>query len=126
MEKLTVQEEEVMLYFWKLGDSFIRDVVDAMPQPGMPYTTVASVIRNLEKKGYLLGRKLGNSTFYDIQVQQTDYKKQFMGSVVRNYFTGSYKELVSFFVKDQKISKEELKDLIDLIENDESEERRES
>ena len=124
MEKLTVQEEEVMLYFWKLGNSFIREVVDAMPEPRMPYTTVASVVRNLEKKGYLAGRKLGNSTFYDILIAQNEYKKLFMGSVVRNYFTGSYKELVSFFVKDQKISKDELKDLIDLIETDDDEERR--
>ena len=124
MEKFTVQEEEVMLYFWKLGNSFIREVVDAMPEPRMPYTTVASVVRNLEKKGYLAGRKLGNSTFYDILIAQNEYKKLFMGSVVRNYFTGSYKELVSFFVKDQKISKDELKDLIDLIETDDDEERR--
>ena len=124
MEKLTVQEEEVMLYFWKLGNSFIREVVDAMPEPRMPYTTVASVVRNLEKKGYLAGRKLGNSTFYDILIAQNEYKKLFMGSVVRNYFTGSYKELVSFFVKDQKISKDELKDLINLIETDDDEERR--
>ncbi len=126
MEKLTVQEEEVMLYFWKSGNSFIREVLDSMPEPRMPYTTVASVVRNLEKKGYLAGRKLGNSTFYDILIPQNEYKKQFMGSVVRNYFTGSYKELVSFFVKDQKISKEELKDLIDLIENGDKEERSES
>ena len=50
MERLTQQEEEVMLYFWKLGPSFIRDVLNQMPTPKPPYTSVASVVRNLEKK----------------------------------------------------------------------------
>ena len=122
MEKLTVQEEEVMLYFWKMDASFIRDIIDAMPEPRPPYTTVASIVKNLEKKGYLQSQKVGNSTMFHILIPQTDYKRQFMGNVVSNYFTGSYKELVSFFVKDRKISKEELKDLIELIENGDNEE----
>lgn len=120
MEKLTVQEEEVMLYFWKLGDSFIRDVVDAMPEPKAPYTSVASVVRNLEKKGYLVAQKLGNTLLYKVAIAQHDYKKHFMGNVVSNYFTGSYKELVSFFVRDQKINKAELEELIHLIEDEEA------
>ena len=53
MERLTQQEEEVMLYFWKLGESFIRDVLNQMPEPRPPYTSLASVVRNLEKKKYL-------------------------------------------------------------------------
>ena len=118
MEKLTLQEEEVMLYFWKKDASFIRDIIDAMPEPRPPYTTVASIVKNLEKKGYLKSQKIGNTTMFHIVIPQNEYKRQFMGNVVSNYFTGSYKELVSFFVKDRKISKEELKDLIDLIEND--------
>lgn len=61
MERLTQQEEEVMLYFWRMGASFIREVVDEMPEPKPPYTSVASVVRNLEKKQYLLPTKLGNS-----------------------------------------------------------------
>lgn len=120
MEKLTQQEEEVMLYFWRLGPSFIRDIVNEMPAPQPPYTSVASVVRNLERKQYLSPFKLGNSIQYHPEIKEGDYKRIFLSGVVSNYFTGSYKEMVSFFVRDRKISKEELKDLIDIIEDEES------
>lgn len=120
MERLTQQEEEVMLYFWKLGPSFIREVVNEMPVPKPPYTSVASVVRNLERKDYLSPYKLGNSIQYQPTVKESDYKRYFLGGVVSNYFTGSYKEMVSFFVRDRKISKKELKELMDIIEEEES------
>lgn len=120
MEKLTQQEEEVMLYFWKLGPSFIRDILNRMPEPKPPYTSVASVVRNLEKKRYLSPYKIGNSIQYYPEIKESDYKRYFLSEVVSNYFTGSYKEMVSFFVRDRKISKKELKDLIDIIEEEES------
>lgn len=120
MEKLTQPEEDVMIYFWRLGPSFIRDVVNEMPEPRPPYTSVASVVRNLEKKNYLIPYKLGNSIQYHPQVKESDYKRAFLSGVVRNYFTGSYKEMVSFFVRDRKISKDELKELIDIIDKEES------
>lgn len=120
MKKLTLQEEEVMLYFWKLGSCFIREVVNEMPDPKPPYTSVASVVRNLERKQYLSSLKVGNSIQYQPAIKQSDYKRYFLSGVVSNYFTGSYKEMVSFFVRDRKISKKELKDLIDIIEDEES------
>lgn len=64
MERLTQQEEEVMIYFWKMGPSFIREIVNEMPEPKPPYTSVASVVRNLEKKKFLSPFKLGNSIQY--------------------------------------------------------------
>ncbi len=120
MEKLTIQEEEIMLYFWKKEARFIRDIIDEMPEPRPPYTTVASIVKNLERKGYLHAQKVGNTTLFGVAIEQNEYKRHFMRNVVSNYFTGSYKELVSFFVKDQKISKEELHELISLIENESS------
>ena len=118
MERLTQQEEEVMLYFWKLGPSFIRDVLNQMPTPKPPYTSVASVVRNLEKKEYLSPFKLGNSIQYHPVIKESDYKRYFLSGVVSNYFTGSYKEMVSFFVRDRKISKKELEDLIEANDYD--------
>lgn len=120
IERLTQQEEQVMIYFWQLGPSFIRDVLTEMPDPKPPYTSVASVVRNLEKKKYLSPFKVGNSIQYNPIIKESDYKRVFLSGVVRNYFTGSYKEMVSFFVKDQKISKDELKELLDIIENEET------
>ena len=120
MERLTQQEEEVMIYFWKMGPSFIREILNEMPEPKPPYTSVASVVRNLEKKKFLSPFKLGNSIQYHVLVKESDYKRSFMNGVVSNYFTGSYKEMVSFFVRDRKISKKELEDLINIIEDEES------
>ncbi|WP_106828470.1 BlaI/MecI/CopY family transcriptional regulator [Parabacteroides pacaensis] len=118
MERLTAQEEEIMLYIWKLGPCFIRDIVNEISEPKPPYTSVASVVRNLEKKQYVSATKFGPITQYTPVVKESDYKRAFMSKVVHNYFTGSYKEMVSFFIKDRKLSKEDLRELMDIIENE--------
>ena len=82
----------------------------------IPYTTVASTIKNLEKKGYLSSRLLGNAYLYQPAVSEEEYKKKFMGKVVKEYFDNSYKELVNFFVEQKKLSAKELKEIIRLIE----------
>ena len=105
MERLTAQEESVMLYIWKLGSCFIRDILNEMPDPKPPYTSVASVVRNLEKKKYVTPKKFGTITLFSPRVKEAEYKRTFMSNVVQNYFTGSYKEMVSFFVRDRKLSK---------------------
>ena len=62
MERLTAQEEEIMLYIWKLGPCFIRDILNEMQEPRPPYTSVASVVRNLERKKYVSPKKYGTIT----------------------------------------------------------------
>ncbi|MGE6220728.1 BlaI/MecI/CopY family transcriptional regulator [Nubsella zeaxanthinifaciens] len=116
MEKLTQQEEEAMLAVWQVGPGFIKDFMDAMPEPKAPYTTVASTVKNLERKGYLKGERYANAIRYSAKVKEADYKKRFMNGFVNSYFQNSYKELVAFFAKDKKISAAELKEIIDLIE----------
>ncbi len=116
MEKLTIQEEEVMLYIWSIGDCFVKDIVAKFPEPRPPYTTVASIVNNLKRKQYVAAKRYGNTYQYTPLIQQGDYRRTFMSGVVRNYFANSYKEMVSFFAKEQKISADELKDIIDLIE----------
>ena len=118
MERLTAQEESVMLYIWKLGSCFIRDILNEMPDPKPPYTSVASVVRNLEKKKYVTPKKFGTITLFSPRVKEAEYKRTFMSNVVQNYFTGSYKEMVSFFVRDRKLSKSDLQDLMDQIEKE--------
>ncbi|NDV46146.1 BlaI/MecI/CopY family transcriptional regulator [Paludibacter sp. 221] len=116
MEKLTYQEEELMLIIWEQGKGFIKDFLQKMEEPPPPYTTVASVVKNLEKKGYVTSKRYGNTYEYSPIVDENDYKSKFMSNVVRNYFENSYKEMVSFFVQKQKISTEELQEIIKLIE----------
>ncbi|RZK50140.1 MAG: BlaI/MecI/CopY family transcriptional regulator [Pedobacter sp.] len=119
MEKLSLQEEEAMLAVWKIGKGFIKDFMDVLEDPKPPYTTLASTIKNLEKKGYLKSEKLANAYRYSARIKEAEYKKKFMSGFVNNYFKSSYKDLVAFFAKDNKISAEELKDIISLIENPE-------
>lgn len=116
MEKLTHQEEAVMLHIWQLKECVVKDILNEMDDPKPPYTTVASIVRNLEQKDYLNSKKYGNVWVYTPKVTEDDYKKAFMSNVVKSYFENSYKELVSFFVKEEKISPEELQEIVKMIE----------
>jgi BlaI family transcriptional regulator, penicillinase repressor len=116
MEKLTQQEEEVMQVIWSMGEGNIKAFLEKMLDPKPPYTTLASTIKNLEKKKYVSGKLVGNTYLYQPLISATDYKQQFMHGFVQNYFNNSYKELVNFFVKQEKLKPEELKDIINLIE----------
>jgi predicted transcriptional regulator len=116
MEKLSYQEEEAMQSVWKLGEGSIKQFLEHLLPPGTPYTTLASTIKNLEKKGFVSSRMVGNAYLYRPLVSEDEYKKKFMSGFVRDYFDNSYKELVNFFIEEKKLSARELKEIIDLIE----------
>ena len=119
MEKLTHVEEATMQAVWRTGEGNVKSFMEYLDEE-VPYTTVASTIKNLEKKGYLSSRLLGNAYLYKPVISEEEYKKKFMGNVVKDYFDNSYKELVNFFVEQKKLSAKELKDIIRLIEKDNS------
>jgi predicted transcriptional regulator len=115
MEKLTHGEEAVMQAIWRTGEGNIKSFMEQMTDPA-PYTTVASVVRNLEKKGYLSSTLTGNMYLYKPAVSEDAYKKKFMGNVVKDYFDNSYSALVNFFVEQKKLSASELKEILQMIE----------
>jgi BlaI family penicillinase repressor len=117
MDKLTPQEEEAMMAVWKTGEGNVKLFLENMPAPRPPYTTLASTIKNLEKKGMLKSRLMGNVYLYQPVMEEEEYKKNFMNGVVKNYFANSYKELVNFFVEQKNLSPKELKEIIDMIED---------
>lgn len=116
MEKLTKQEEEVMLHIWTLKECFIKDILACFPKPQPPYTTIASVVTNLKRKGYVKQQRVGNTYLYAPLIPEQEYKRTFMSGFVRNYFANSYKEMVSFFAQEQKISADDLQDILQMIE----------
>lgn len=118
MEKLTFQEEEIMLIIWQQKEGVIKDFLNRMEEPRPPYTTVASIVKNLEKKGFVQARRFGNTYVYTPAVEESDYKNRFLSGVVQNYFANSYKEMVTFFARKQKISAKELQEIIRLIEKE--------
>jgi BlaI family transcriptional regulator, penicillinase repressor len=115
-EKLTNQEEELMLIVYKSGGGYIRNFIAEMDDPKPPYTTVASIAKNLQRKGYLKVSQKGNVYEYTPAVEESKFKAQRVSNMVNNYFENSYKELVSFFAQKRKISAEELQEIINLIE----------
>lgn len=116
MEKLTAQEEEAMLWIWQLAPCYIKDVLAKYKEPKPPYTTLASIIKNLERKKYVKAKQYGNTYSYSPLIEESEYKRVFMNGVVQNYFENSYKEMVSFFAKERKLSAKDLEDIIKMIE----------
>ena len=96
MEKLTIQEEEAMLYIWETGQLLRKRHCCQISQTGAPYTTVASIVKNLERKQYIRAARVGNTYQYTPLIRESEYKRTFMSGFVRNYFENSYKEMVSF------------------------------
>lgn len=116
MEKLTNKEEEIMHILWKLEKAFVKDVLSEIKEDKPHYNTLSTIIRNLEDKGYVSYNAYGKTHQYFPIVTKENYRKGFMNTAINNYFNNSYKNMVSFFAKEEKISVDELKEIIDLIE----------
>src|SRR5580658_5495367 len=108
MEKLTKQEEEVMQAVWHTGEGSVKSFLEAMAYPRPPYTTLASTVKNLEKKSFVSSRLVGNTYLYTPEISEEDYKQKFMQGFVQDYFNNSYKEMVNFFVDSKKLKPYEL------------------
>ena len=117
MKKLTKQEEEVMKVIWSLGSCGVKDIVDQLPEPRPPYTTVASVVSNLKDKNFVVQGKQGKAYIYQPAITENDYKKRFMKGFVHDYFRNSFKDMVSFFAKDEQLTQQDLQDIIHEIED---------
>lgn len=115
-EKLTPQEDEVLQALYKAGQGSIKLILENMNEQ-LPYTTVASTVKNLERKGYITSQLIGNTYLYTPLLSKADFKKMFMSDVVKNYFDNSYKTLINFFVEQKKLSPKELKEIIAMIES---------
>lgn len=114
--KLTDKEEEVMTFFWQHGRLAIREVVGLYPEPQPHFNTISTYVHILEKKGYLMREKVGNSLAYSPKIRVEEYRKSTMKGVMRRFFDNSYMKVVSAFVQDEDISLDELKELIKMVE----------
>ena len=117
MQKLTNKEEEIMHILWSLKKAFVKDVLAKIDEDKPHYNTLSTIIRNLEDKGYVGYTAYGKTHQYFPVITKEAYRKRFMNSAIDNYFNSSYKNVVSFFAKEEKISVKELKEIISLIEN---------
>ena len=116
MQKLTNKEEEIMQILWKLEKAFVKEVLAEITEEQPHYNTLSTIIRNLEEKGFVSHIAFGNTHQYFPIVKMEDYRKRFMNTAIDTYFDSSYKNMVSFFAKEEKISAEELREILAMIE----------
>jgi BlaI family transcriptional regulator, penicillinase repressor len=116
MEELNQHEEEIMSFFWKNGELLIRYILDQLSDPKPPYTTLASTIRNMERKGYLSHRMYGSVNLYKPAVSKEEYSKKSINHLVSTFFGGSMGNFLSFMVKEKNISEKEISELQNLID----------
>ncbi|MEO8934149.1 MAG: BlaI/MecI/CopY family transcriptional regulator [Xanthomarina sp.] len=116
MQKLTNKEEEIMHILWRLEKAFVKDVLAEIEIEKPHYNTLSTIIRNLEEKQYVSYKAYGKTHEYFPIISKEQYKKKFINTAIDNYFNSSYKNVVSFFAKEEKISVAELKEIIALIE----------
>jgi len=113
MQKLTNKEEEIMHILWKLKKAFVKEVMAEITDDQPHYNTLSTIIRNLEDKGYVSHNAYGNTHQYFPIIALEDYRKEFMNTAIENYFNNSYKNMVSFFAEEDKISAQELREIIE-------------
>lgn len=118
MEKLTRREEELMRCFWERGPLFVKDLVALSPEPKPHFNTLSTMVRALEAKGYVAHKSFGNTYQYYPLVSEEEFSRRTLGNVISRYFENSYLGAVSALVEEEKISVEELRELIDRIEHE--------
>ena len=116
MKELTKAEEQVMQILWDLKQGFVKDVAERFPDPKPAYTTISTIIRILETKGFVGHKAYGKTHEYFPLIQKEEYTKAFMGTFVKNYFSSSYKKMVSFFAQDNEVTIEEMEEMMKILE----------
>jgi predicted transcriptional regulator len=118
MKELTRAEEQIMQILWKIGKGFVHDILAQLPEPRPAYNTVSTIVRILEKKGFVGHTAYGKSHEYHPLVTKKEYTRTFLKHFTKNYFSGSYKELVSFFKENERLDINEMEEIMKMM-NDE-------
>ncbi|WP_188462321.1 BlaI/MecI/CopY family transcriptional regulator [Bizionia arctica] len=111
-KQLTKAEEEIMQVLWQLEKANVKQIIDLLPEPKPAYNTVSTIVRILESKGFVDYEKQGKGHIYFPILKKQDYSNQSLNSLVDNYFQGSFKSMVSFFVKKNDISLQDLESVL--------------
>jgi BlaI family transcriptional regulator, penicillinase repressor len=123
MKVLTKAEEQVMQVLWKLEKGFLREIIDAMPAPKPHQNTVATLLKILVDKQFVNVTVLGRQHLYTPLVEKDEYSKRTMKQMVKGYFEGSFSNVVSFMVKENNISIEELESLLAQIKKQQNQKK---
>lgn len=116
-QKLTERETQIMQMLWEHGPLFIREMVEMWDEPKPHFNTISTLVRILEEKKYVGHEKIGNSHRFYAIAEKSDFSRCSLAEVIRNYFNNSYKNAVSALAEDEKISIEELREIIEIVES---------
>lgn len=116
MKNLTAREEEVMGYFWKHERLFVRELVEMYPDPKPHFNTLSTFVRMLEEKGFLSHESFGVTYRYFAKISEEEYRNGTLKNVVKKYFDNSYLSVVSSLIKENDLSVNEVRKLLDEVE----------
>ena len=112
MKNLTKAEEQVMQVLWKLEEAVVRDVVNKLKKPKPAYTTVATVLKVLEEKGFVSRKKVGNVNLFIPEISKREYTRFQLKSLLNNYFNGSFTKMATFFARENNLDLEDIEDIL--------------
>ncbi len=118
MKKLTTAEEDIMQILWKLNKGFIKDILEQIPDPKPPYTTVLSVIRVLEKKEFVSHTQYGNTYEYYPLIAKDDYAGEHFNHFLSGYFNNSFPKMAAFFARENNLTMNELEEIMRLTQQE--------
>jgi len=112
MKQLTKAEEDIMQILWQLKKANVKAIIEEFPEPKPAYNTVSTIVRILENKGFVDYEKEGKGHIYFPLMEKQDYSNQSINKLVDNYFQGSFKSMVSFFVKKNDMNIKDLESVL--------------
>lgn len=112
MKELTRAESQIMQILWRLKKGFVKDIVDELPSPKPAYNTVSTIVRILEKKGFVGYKAYGKTHEYFPLIEKEKYTGFYLNNLVKGYFGGSFQNLVSFFASENKMDINDIDDLM--------------
>lgn len=118
-KQLTKAEEQIMQVLWKLKKASVKEVIEELPMPKPAYNTVSTIIRILETKEFVRHEPKGRGYVYYPLIEKKEYSNQSLHKLMNGYFGGSFKSMVSFFMKENKMDMTELESILKEIDKNE-------
>ena len=118
MQEITKAQEDILKALWRIKEGAVSDIVEAITDPKPAYNTVATVIKVLEKKGYVSHKKFGKTFVYFPLVSKMDYGKHVVSSTLKGIYNNSFNQMFSHFVKNKEVSLSELEELKKMIDQE--------
>lgn len=118
IREMTKAEEQLMQILWKLEKGFIKDIIAMLPEPKPAYNTVSTIVRILEKKGFVNHKTYGNTYEYFPVISKEKYTKEYFRGFLKGYFANSFSGMVSFFSKNDEIDIREMEEILKMLESE--------